>query len=266
MRHGNWIPLDKALVRDLPTGRPFTKLEAMFSVTVDYDNGATVSVAGMAARWGWNRKTVKRFLDQAGIEIVYLHDTEKKQNQRGQIRGQIRDRPEVNEGQMRFINFNSLAENRDRSKEKEGQMRGRSRDATINPIDPDPKINVEKNSVSRPYVPVKEIVGYLNKKTGCCYRVDTTKTQSLIKARFREGFTLDDFRMVIDRQVEDWLNNPEMVKYLRPETLFGNKFEGYLQVCKAQGRVAHDCGNCQNKIHGYCHEEPAKCQIFLPLS
>lgn len=266
MRHGKWVPLDKALVRELPTDRPFTKLEAMFSVTVDYDNGTTASVAGMASRWGWNRKTVKRFLDQVGIEIVYQHDTEKRQNQRGQIRGQMRDRSEVKDGQIRFINFNCIADNRDRSKEKEGQIRGRLQDITIDPIDPDPKNTVEKNSNSRPYVPVKEIVEYLNEKTGCGYRVDTSKTQSLIKARFREGFNLDDFRMVIDRKVEDWLNNSEMVRYLRPETLFGNKFEGYLQAYKAPGTASHDCGTCQNKIHGYCHGEQTKCQNFLPLS
>ena len=39
---------------------------------------------------------------------------------------------------------------------------------------------------------------------------------------------MDDFKRVIDNKVNDWIDNPDMCKYLRPETLFSNKFEGYL--------------------------------------
>ena len=54
------------------------------------------------------------------------------------------------------------------------------------------------------------------------------ETQKVIKARFNEGFTLDDFKKVIDIKVKEWLDDKRMCQYLRPETLFGNKFEGYL--------------------------------------
>lgn len=77
-------------------------------------------------------------------------------------------------------------------------------------------------------IPYSEIIDYLNKKAGTNYRHTTKKTQSLIKARFNEGFTLDEFKTVIDKKVAEWLRDPKMNKYLRPETLFGNKFEGYL--------------------------------------
>ena len=77
-------------------------------------------------------------------------------------------------------------------------------------------------------IPYKEIVDYLNSKTGKNYRPTTAKTKDLIKARCNEGFTLDDFKRVIDNKVIDWSNNDRMSKYLRPETLFSNKFEGYL--------------------------------------
>lgn len=73
----------------------------------------------------------------------------------------------------------------------------------------------------------KYIVDYLNSKTGKTYRYQTPKTQKLINARMSEGFTVDDFKTVIDKKVADWLKT-DMERYLRPETLFGTKFEGYL--------------------------------------
>lgn len=77
-------------------------------------------------------------------------------------------------------------------------------------------------------IPYKEIVDYLNNRCGTHYRHTTRKTRDLIKARWNEGFTLDDFKTVIDKKAAEWLNDPKMSKYLRPETLFGPKFEGYL--------------------------------------
>ena len=89
----------------------------------------------------------------------------------------------------------------------------------------------DKNIVdkSTPPIPFSEIINYLNGKAGTKYRATTTKTKNLITARFREGFTLDDFITVIDNKVED-SKNPKIFdpRYLRPETLFGTKFEGYL--------------------------------------
>ena len=51
----------------------------------------------------------------------------------------------------------------------------------------------------------------------------------LIRARQREGYSLDEFREVIRTMSREWLHDQEMQRYLRPETLFGPKFEGYLQ-------------------------------------
>lgn len=77
------------------------------------------------------------------------------------------------------------------------------------------------------------VVNYLNKKCGTNYKSTTKKTQSLINARLREGFTVEDFYTVIDTKVKDWkgqitADGKNMENFLRPETLFGNKFEGYL--------------------------------------
>jgi hypothetical protein len=77
-------------------------------------------------------------------------------------------------------------------------------------------------------IPYDEIIKYLNSKADRDFRSTTKKTQSLIKARYKEGFDLDDFKTVIDNKTATWKGKPEWDKFLRPETLFGTKFEGYL--------------------------------------
>lgn len=74
----------------------------------------------------------------------------------------------------------------------------------------------------------KMIIDYLNQKAGTNYRSTSQKTQRLINARFNEGFSVDDFKQVVDIKVSQWSTDSKMSKYLRPETLFGTKFEGYL--------------------------------------
>ena len=76
-------------------------------------------------------------------------------------------------------------------------------------------------------IPYSEIIDYLNAKTGQHYRANTNETQSFIRARFREKFTLDDFKKVIDTKCAEWMGT-DWEKYLRPKTLFGTKFESYL--------------------------------------
>ena len=74
---------------------------------------------------------------------------------------------------------------------------------------------------------IKEIVQYLNDKCGTRYRYQTKGTQEHINARLKEGYTVDDFKMVIDKKFEEW-HGTDMEKFLRPETLFAGKFESYL--------------------------------------
>ena len=74
-----------------------------------------------------------------------------------------------------------------------------------------------------------EIVDYLNSAIGTQYRAETAATKKHIAARLNEGFTVDDFKTVIDKKVAEWLGT-DMEKYLRPETLFGTKFESYLNA------------------------------------
>lgn len=90
------------------------------------------------------------------------------------------------------------------------------------------KESTYKDTVGQsPTIPYKQIVNYLNQKANTNYRTSGKKTQGLIKARFNEGFTEQDFYKVIDNKSSEWLGS-DMAKYLRPETLFGTKFESYL--------------------------------------
>lgn len=98
------------------------------------------------------------------------------------------------------------------------------------------KISIEENSIDKNSNNIveqkhddvyREIIDYLNLKTSSSYKYTTKKTKELIKARLNEGFTVNDFKQVIDNKTTEWLNT-EMQNYLRPETLFSTKFEGYL--------------------------------------
>lgn len=82
---------------------------------------------------------------------------------------------------------------------------------------------------------IKDIVEYLNNKAGTKYHYKTKDTQKHINARLSEGFTLDDFKKVIDTKCDEWLGT-DMEKFLRPMTLFGNKFESYLNQ-KRKGNI-----------------------------
>ena len=83
------------------------------------------------------------------------------------------------------------------------------------------------------------IISYLNEKAGTKFKHTTAKTKTAIKARLAEGFSVDDFKTVIDKKCAEWIGDDKMEKYLRPETLFGTKFEGYLnaKVSKQQTRI-----------------------------
>ena len=93
-----------------------------------------------------------------------------------------------------------------------------------------PSENCEDNNTINNTININiysEIIDYLNSKANTNYRVNNKKTRASINARITEGFTIDDFKKVIDIKSAEWINT-NMQQYLRPETLFGTKFEGYL--------------------------------------
>ena len=79
---------------------------------------------------------------------------------------------------------------------------------------------------------VIDVISHLNKTANTAYKPNTQATIELINAREKEGYTLDDFIMVINAKCSEWLYDDQHNKYLRPETLFGNKFEGYVNTAR----------------------------------
>ena len=77
-------------------------------------------------------------------------------------------------------------------------------------------------------MPYQEIVEDLNNKSCTVFKHTSSKTRRLIDHRINEGFSVVDFKAVHDHQAARWLKDPEMKRYLRPETLYGTKFESYL--------------------------------------
>ena len=83
--------------------------------------------------------------------------------------------------------------------------------------------DLEKTKNKELWIPIV----YLNQVANKRYKF-VDKTKKFLLARFNEGYTLEDFKHVIDVKTEEWKDNPEFFKYLRPETLFGSKFDSYL--------------------------------------
>lgn len=84
---------------------------------------------------------------------------------------------------------------------------------------------------------IEQVISYLNNVTGSKYTSKSKATTSLIRARINEGRTLEDFVAVINKKSGDWLEEPKMAQYLRPQTLFGTKFDAYLSQSSVEGQA-----------------------------
>ena len=101
----------------------------------------------------------------------------------------------------------------------------------------------KSKSKSKNNIIVEQVVSYLNEKLGSHYKTTTQKTISMINARIKEGFEYSDFVTVIDKKYAEWHNDQKMSQYLTPDTLFGTKFEKYINqpyVKPAPNRVIRD--------------------------
>jgi uncharacterized phage protein (TIGR02220 family) len=148
-----------------------------------------------------------------------------------------------------------VVEKREKMRENYQQNKRGVSDAETIPETPQSKVkeSKEKNSKeknSNMDIPFSEIITYLNGQAKTNYKSSSKKTIDLIKARWNEGFILDDFKTVINKKTAEWINNKEMSKYLRPETLFGTKFESYLN----QKDVIRN-GTSESRYTGYNFEK-----------
>nr|DAU12450.1 MAG TPA: hypothetical protein [Caudoviricetes sp.] len=90
---------------------------------------------------------------------------------------------------------------------------------------------------------IEEIVDYLNTRAGTKYKHDAKNTVKYISARLREGYTIEDFKYVIDVKVAEW-GGTNMEMYIRPQTLFSNKMENYVnQPMPRSNRASYQVEN-----------------------
>lgn len=75
---------------------------------------------------------------------------------------------------------------------------------------------------------IDRVIKYLNAKTGSKFTSKAKAHASKIRARLNEGATPEQFKECIDNMCAQWLEDNKMRSYLRPETLFSNKFWGYI--------------------------------------
>lgn len=88
---------------------------------------------------------------------------------------------------------------------------------------------------------IKAIVEYLNEKLDAHYKPNGKKIKDLVRARMNEGYTVEDFKTVIDKKFKSWGNDAKMSLYLRPSTLFGTRFGEYLNEYQAEDMNKLNC-------------------------
>mgnify|MGYP000959972017 CR=1 FL=1 len=207
-------------------------------ITVEEGEKIT-SIRQLCDRWGWSNTKVNNFLDLLQKEemITYKSDTKKTV--------------------IKVLNYNDYQQlrkvkNDTKTTGKHHENDARTTQKHTNNNDNNDN-NDNNNNIYSPAtqddtsekVPYKEIIDYLNMRTGSQYRHTTKKTRELIRSRWNEGFNLNDFKTVIDKKCVEWMGDAKMEKYLRPVTLFGTKFESYLnqlsvEIKKDKYQKQHD--------------------------
>lgn len=135
----------------------------------------------------------------------------------------------INEEQLAALFLNNNVQNAITSSDETQELLIAKCNGNNNNINNNNKNNNKNNNI------YCSVVDYLNQKAGTAYKPTSKATQQHINARLAEGFTLDDFKRVIDNKCADWLGT-EWEQYLRPATLFGTKFESYLNSKKTKGK------------------------------
>ena len=134
----------------------------------------------------------------------------------------------INEKQLAQILLNNDSENSTASFAETAELEAPKQQGNNN--------NTKNNKNSNNKDIYIAVVDYLNSKAGTHYRATSKATQQHINARLAEGYTVDDFKRVIDKKCADWIGT-KFEQYLRPSTLFGSKFEDYLNARQqAQGK------------------------------
>lgn len=117
--------------------------------------------------------------------------------------------------------------------------------------------SINNTSINNKYI--VEIIDFFNTTCGTNYRATSKNTKKFINARLNEKFTVDNFKTVIVKKFNDW-NGTEYEKYLRPETLFGTKFEMYLNQKERRNNIVATTNSTDTK-YDFTPREPTDGEI-----
>ena len=185
------------------------------------------SLRKLSTRWKWSINKVKRFLELLQELDMISYKSDSKKTTYTIVKYNVYQNEDISKR-----NTNGTpTENKRESNENQTETNNNDNNANN-----DNKDIVEQNFY-------KEVIDYLNEKASKGFKASTRKNQELIKARMNEGFNVEDFKKVIDNKVLTWKGDSKMDQYLRPVTLFGTKFESYLNenvavVAKSKEEIA----------------------------
>lgn len=167
----------------------------------------------LSERWNADRKTVRRFLNLLEKEQMISLTKSRQKGTTVKV--------------LKYSDYQQVSEG-SKDNEKDNEV--------YNGGDIERDINNNVNNINKEYsgfpeekepsIPFKKIIDYLNQQTGKRFR-NVASNQKFIKARWNEGYRLEDFQKVVDVKLSQW-KNTEYEKYLQPSTLFGTKFDQYL--------------------------------------
>lgn len=213
---GIWIPKEIWLTNELSLQEKVVLVE--IDSLDDEDTGCYASNKYFAEFFNLSNgrvsQIIKQLHDKGYLDIKYNYNG--KEITERLIKIKRPPYPEV------FNKLNRYLENDDRGIKfsKEGYLEN-AKDNNINTN------NINNNNKEIYKEMIKNTINYLNKITGKNYKPTTPNTIKHLTARIKEGYTEWDFMDVIDTKAKEWMGT-DMEKYLRPDTLFGSKFENYL--------------------------------------
>jgi len=188
-----------------------------------------VSQRQLASQWGWARNTIAHWLRILNSDEMLSHE--------------VSHGPEGGYTLITILNYGRYQGSDEEGDEQELSHELSHASATpeprAEPYNKEKKGKKDKEGVGQAQPDsslngfISAAVEYLNEKIATSYKSTTKLTIHHLTARARDGFTIEDVKLVIDYKSLAWAEDPKMRQYLRPETLFGPKFESYLQAAKS---------------------------------
>lgn len=129
----------------------------------------------------------------------------------------------------KLVNVNKNSINANKNSES-------TRDNVVN--NGESKVKESKVNKTKETIPFKKVIDYLNEKADKNFKHTAAANKKVISARFNEGYTLEDFYLVVDYCCKEWkgktFSNGKLGdEYLQPSTLFNNKFDERLNKAKS---------------------------------